>query len=326
MIKGLVSIIVPAYNVENNIPYCLDSLIKQTYKNIEIVCVNDGSTDSTLSIIEKYASSDSRIKIVDKPNGGLSSARNAGIDNSNGEYIAFIDSDDFVSLNFAERMLELINGHSADVARCRARGVKTYDYVEPVPENPPVISERNAHDALEIFYDDKFYGWYADDSPIVCNCLYKSSLFSDLRFEELLKRCEDECFTREAFARCKNIVYTDERMYFYYHREGSIIHTDRHDAEFDFNMFSKIHERRQACFKEFGFEDIRIKDAEVACKHFAHIYEYAEKRETKSSLKKSFKFYYNQIPSKTMQLKVFNFSPFLYKIIVKLKYGNKKTA
>ncbi len=326
MIKGLVSIIVPAYNVEENIPYCLDSLINQTYENIEIICVNDGSTDSTLSIIKKYASTDSRIKIVDKPNGGLSSARNAGINISCGEYLAFIDSDDYIALNFAERMLELINGYSADVARCRARGVKTYDYVEPVPENPPAISTRNAHEALEIFYDDKFYGWYADDAPIVCNCLFRYEIFNDLRFEESLRKCEDECFTREAFARCKKIVYTDERMYFYYHRDNSLIHSDNHDAEFDYKMFAKIHERRQACFKDFGFEDIRIKDAEVACKHFAYIYEYAEDRETKSKLIKNFKFYYKQLPLKTRQLRVFNFSPILYKILVKILYKNKKTA
>ncbi len=323
MVKGLVSIIVPAYNVEKNIPYCLNSLVNQTYKNIEIICVNDGSKDSTLDIIREYAAKESRIRVIDKPNGGLSSARNAGIDIAKGEYYAFVDSDDFVALNFIERLLELVNTHFADVARCRARGVTTYDYVEPIPENPPVISERNAHEALKIFYDGKFYGWYADDAPVVWNCLYNSEIFKDLRFEEELRKCEDECFTREAFARCKKIVYSDERMYFYYHRENSLIHTQTVDAEFDFDMYSKIHKRRQNSFRKFGFDDIAIRDAEDACKHFAHIYEYARGRELKKKLKKAFNQYYNMIPSRTTQLKVFKLSPEIYKVAVKMLYKEK---
>lgn len=324
MVKGLVSIIVPSYNVEKNIPYCLDSLIAQTYENIEIICVNDGSKDSTLKIIQDYASKDSRIKIVDKPNGGLSSARNAGIDIAEGEYYAFVDSDDYIAFNYTERLLELVTAHNADIARCRGRGVHSYDYVEPTPENPPVISERNAHDALEIFYDDKFYGWYADDAPVVWNCLYSCKIFDDLRFEEKLRKCEDECFTREAFARCKKIVYTDERMYFYYHRENSLIHSDNKDAEFDYDMFSKIHKRRQDCFKQFGFEDIRLKDADAACRHFVQVYEYAKSKDIKKKLIGTFRFYYNQLPSKPRQLRIFNFSPRLYMLLIKILFKNKK--
>lgn len=320
MVNDLVSIIVPAYNVEKNIPYCLDSLINQTYKNIEIICVNDGSKDSSLDIIKEYAAKDDRIRIVDKKNGGLSSARNAGIDIAEGEYYAFVDSDDFVDVRYTQRLMELIKEHSADISRCRGRGVTSYDYVEPTPENPPVISERNAHEALEIFYDDKFYGWYADDAPVVWNCLYKAEIFNDLRFEEKLRKCEDECFTREAFSRCDKIVYTDERLYFYYNREDSLIHSKTNDPEFDFNMFLNIHKRRQSCFKQFGFEDIRMKDVDAACRHFIQVYQYADNKSLKKKIRKEFKSYYIQLESKPMQIKVFNFSPFIYKLALKILY------
>ena len=102
MDNALVSVIIPAYNVAEYIPFCLDSLISQTYKNLEIICVNDGSTDSTLDIIKEYAEKDSRIILIDKENGGLPSARNAGMNIAKGDYISFVDSDDVVSLDMIE--------------------------------------------------------------------------------------------------------------------------------------------------------------------------------------------------------------------------------
>ena len=94
-----VSVIVPIYNVEDYLECCLDSILKQTYTNLEIILVNDGSTDSSLSICKKYLEKDNRIVIVDKSNGGLSDARNAGLENANGEYVMFVDSDDFLTEN-----------------------------------------------------------------------------------------------------------------------------------------------------------------------------------------------------------------------------------
>ena len=96
MNNNLISIIVPVYNVSEYLPRCLDSLINQTYKNIEIILVNDGSTDNSLEICKKYAEKDLRIKVIDKENGGISSARNTGIAEASGEWIGFVDSDDYI--------------------------------------------------------------------------------------------------------------------------------------------------------------------------------------------------------------------------------------
>ena len=109
-----VSIVVPVYNVEKYLSFCLETLVNQTFKDIEIICVNDGSTDSSPMILEHYANYDKRIKIINKKNGGLSSARNTGIEAAGGKYIAFVDSDDMVSHFLVEKSIELIKKSKAD--------------------------------------------------------------------------------------------------------------------------------------------------------------------------------------------------------------------
>lgn len=113
-----ISIIVPVYNVEKYLQRCLDSLINQTYKNIEIIAINDGSTDNSLKILRKYETIDSRIKIINKDNEGLSQSRNIGINLATGEYITFVDSDDWIELNFLETMLNLMELNNTDVSLC----------------------------------------------------------------------------------------------------------------------------------------------------------------------------------------------------------------
>ena len=110
-----VSIIVPVYNVEKYLSKCLESLINQTLKDIEIICVNDGSTDNSLSILKEYANKDSRIKIIDKQNEGVSVARNTGIEVATGEYLIFVDSDDYLVENACEKALNTIEHNNSDI-------------------------------------------------------------------------------------------------------------------------------------------------------------------------------------------------------------------
>ena len=112
----LISIIVPVYNVEKYIHECVDSIINQTYKNIEIILVDDGSPDNCGKICDEYAKKDNRIKVIHKPNGGLSDARNHGIDVANGEWLMFIDSDDWIEPNMAEKLLHSALNNKADLA------------------------------------------------------------------------------------------------------------------------------------------------------------------------------------------------------------------
>ena len=105
---ALLSVIIPVYNVEPYLEQCLDSVINQTYKNLEIICINDGSSDNSLKILEKYQKKDSRIKLINQKNKGLSEARNAGLDVAKGEYIAFVDSDDYLELNAYKEAMKVM--------------------------------------------------------------------------------------------------------------------------------------------------------------------------------------------------------------------------
>ena len=122
---SLISVIVPIYNVEKYLQKCVDSIINQTYKNLEIILVDDGSPDNCPKMCDDYAEKDSRIKVVHKENGGLSDARNVGMEVATGEYVSFIDSDDYISLDFYETLLETIVDNDSDVVECGV--VKFYE-------------------------------------------------------------------------------------------------------------------------------------------------------------------------------------------------------
>ncbi len=210
----LISVVVPVYNVELFLEHCLNSLINQTYKNIEIVVVDDGSTDTSGEICDNFAEKDSRIKVLHTENGGLSAARNVGIENSNGEYICFVDSDDWIDLNMIEQLYSAITLNGADYAVC---GMK--DEFRDMPLAPSKTASWNycgLKDALEhILCDEDYYGY-------ACNKMYKKELMGNLRFDEKLLSCEDLDFVVKFTTACKNIAYTNEKMYHYRHHGQSM--------------------------------------------------------------------------------------------------------
>ena len=151
-----VSILIPVYNISQFLPRCLDSCINQTLKDIEIVCVNDGSKDNSLDILKEYAKKDERIKIVDKPNGGLPSARNAGLDAATGEYVMFCDGDDWIKEESCEYLYSLAKKHDANVVIFGGRVEplnKTTDWTR-VALNPPkrFFKTLSIHDFLSLPY------------------------------------------------------------------------------------------------------------------------------------------------------------------------------
>ena len=120
MNKPIVSVLIPVYNVEKYLKKCLDSVVNQTLTDIEIICVNDGSTDGSLKILEEYRSIDSRIKIINKANGGLPSARNAGLNAAKGRYVGFVDSDDYIEPNMFEKLVDVAEHEESEVVICGA--------------------------------------------------------------------------------------------------------------------------------------------------------------------------------------------------------------
>lgn len=220
-IDPLIGVIVPVYNVENYIERCIKSIISQTYYNLEIILVDDGSTDTSGEICEQYAKKDRRIRVVHKGNGGLSEARNLGIQTTSAEYITFIDADDYVCSVFIQRLVEIFFSNNADIAICGYKhGMKEKFPGEKI--NYVIIQTCTSREMLE-----NWHGKYKHIETIACNKIYKKSLFVDnnIYYPVGYSNFEDVQTTHLLFERARKIVITNERLYYYYKRRGSIMNT-----------------------------------------------------------------------------------------------------
>jgi len=210
-----ISIIVPVYNVEKFLRECLDSIINQTYKNIEVICVDDGSTDDSGIICDEYAMKYSNIKVIHKINGGLSDARNVGIKVSTGEYLAFVDSDDVIYLDFIKILYTMCVNNNCDIAECDYQmfeDEKIFDYSEE-NFNQYICSSKEMQERL-----------YCENSVrtiTTWNKLYKRFLFDDIEFP-VGKIHEDQYVIYKILYNANNIAVTDSKMYFYRFNPDSI--------------------------------------------------------------------------------------------------------
>lgn len=211
-----ISIIVPVYNVEKYLEKCLDSLTNQTIQDLEFICINDGSTDNSLKILEHYAQTDSRIKIFNQKNAGISVTRNKGIELATGEYIAFCDSDDWVDLDFYEKLYKSATKNNADIA------------------SASIIREKKGKAEQYYVYKDIFISedYYEKlklcDIPqynYVWNKIYKTSELkkANIKFEVGLTY-EDIAFTPQVLYHLKKLVTVPDTYIHYFYREGSIVH------------------------------------------------------------------------------------------------------
>ena len=219
-----ISVIVPVYNVEKYLSDCLDSILKQTFTDIEIICVNDGSTDNSRKILEEYKNKDSRIRIVDKENGGLSSARNAGMKAATGEFYSFIDSDDWADITMLEKLYNNAVKNSSDIVIC---GVNQYD--ETNKQN--IEGDYFTLKYFDKSFDDRVFS-YEDTLSFtmnVCvmawNKLYRKSFVDGLnaKFPEGLI-FEDGPFFFSIYFKTKRVSIVRELLYNYrINRQGSIV-------------------------------------------------------------------------------------------------------
>lgn len=219
------SIIVPVYNVENELACCLDSILAQTFKNFEVICVNDGSTDESVQILEKYALFDDRIKIVTKENAGLSSARNAGIEAAQGEYIGFVDSDDWVSPLMFEKLYNNAKTRESDITYCNVVWFNSNTRKFFAVQNGVTdILEKNFSNTG--FYDDQINPALFFEIPCSAwNKIYRTEFLksNNIIFKEGYV-FEDVPFYTETFLKAKKISFDKNRYYIYRaNREGSII-------------------------------------------------------------------------------------------------------
>ena len=222
MKDSLLSVVVPVYNVEQYLNTCVDSILNQTYENIEVILVDDGSSDNSGSICDAYAEKDERIKVIHKSNGGLSDARNCGIDAASGEYIIFVDSDDYIHSQMFEILIGQVIANDSDIAACE---------YQKVPEGTATV-EMRAEAEVKILsgvklLEELYSGNYSDISFISVCKLYKKSLFfdDDIRFP-IGRYYEDMFTTHKLLYKARRVVIISEKLYFYRVRQGSIMHSD----------------------------------------------------------------------------------------------------
>ena len=228
----VVSIIVPVFNVKSYVSECVGSLCRQTYTNLEILLVDDGSTDGSGEVCDEYADRDERIRVIHQANRGLSGARNMGLDDARGEYIAFVDSDDLVSTNYVETLYELLMKYEADIAACA--------YVKGTTEQLTDIREKvlSLDNVKEICMPSvkllkQWHGKYKQQETVAWNKLYCREVWNGrkkIRFPES-RNHEDVLISHLVVQGAKTIVLTTEILYFYRIRKGSITLQTEYDRE-----------------------------------------------------------------------------------------------
>lgn len=219
----LVSVVVPVYNVEPYVGRCIRSICEQTYHNLEIILVDDGSTDGSGKICDAYAEQDTRITVFHQKNGGLSAARNKGIDAAKGAYIAFVDSDDFISSTFIDVLVTLAEKTGSDIVQVSVKAFLEKNgftgegmECDPASLTPEMLTGR---DMCAAMFNNAYEG-----CGVVWNKIYRAHLFKDRRFP-LGKFHEDDFLVYQLFWHAGKVAVSDVQQYFYQsHRPGSIMH------------------------------------------------------------------------------------------------------
>lgn len=234
MFAEKISVIVPVYNVEKYLHKCINSILDQTYRNLEIILIDDGSTDNSGKICDEYALKDERIKVIHKENGGLSSARNAGLDICSGDYIGFVDSDDYIAEDMYEYLYVNLIKNNADIAMCNYFSVSENRKITKVLKIKTFVTNKKE----DILKENLNYAFNA--YPAVWNKLFKKYIFLKLRFPNG-KCCEDNFILLESIDKLNRYIYLEQAKYYYLNRNNSLAHRKIDNHLFDeVEVFSSI--------------------------------------------------------------------------------------
>lgn len=216
--NDLISIVIPVYNVEDYLPRCLDSIVKQTYRNIEIILIDDGSKDKSGSICDKYAKMDNRIKVFHNKNNGVAYTRNFGIEVSNGKYLTFVDSDDYVDENYVEFLYVLLKKNNCTISVCSNVKIKNN-----TKHRKPKINIKNniydGHEALLLM----LYQKELDSS--LWGKMYQTNLLKSEKVSNY-KVFEDIDYLIKVMPKSNKVIVSNNQLYYYYVRQNSLIHSD----------------------------------------------------------------------------------------------------
>ena len=317
MTTPLISVIVPVYRVEEYLERCVKSILSQTYENLEVILVDDGSPDQCPAICDACAEKDARVKVIHQENKGLSGARNAGIDAASGEYLAFVDSDDYVSPHFIEELYQLLQDTGCAIGQCRFSYVKGDGLVE---EGDSAFCIYRGESLMEQLYGPEEK---ATCFVVAWNKLYRAELFKEtgIRYPEG-RIHEDEATTYRLFHEAKKLAFLDRELYGYYTENGGSI-TSVFSAKR--LQWLTAHEERIAFFKKNGYEKLlpaayrKLCDACITF-YFRCTEQVKDAEELKKELRKRLETYRANgaawiaaLPLKTrMGYELFSMSPGLY--------------
>lgn len=278
MIK--VSIIVPCYNVEEYIEKGLNSLVKQSLKEIEIILINDGSKDNTLNILKEYEKKDNRIIVIDKKNEGVSKARNNGLDTAKGEYIAFMDSDDWLEVDALKIMYEKAKEENYDIVACDTMAV----YPNKKQLIKSGIEDNQQNKKLMI-----------DAYAVIWNKIYKKEILKNITFNTNLTFCEDVLFLYQIYERVKKIASVNKPLYNYLQRKNSLTYT------YDKKLYQLI-ESQEEIIKYYKKNNIFEKyKEELEYTYVRYLYATFIKRLAKTKNIKKFKKGYKYVKEKVKE-------------------------
>lgn len=252
----LVSIIVPCYKVEAFLRTCIESIINQTYKNWELILVDDGSPDDSGKICDSYALTDTRIKVIHKANGGLSSARNAGLDIIRGDFVTFLDSDDFWHVDYLNILVEMSTKHNADIAQCcYIRGIET------------TFPKHNKKHDVQIFDNHTIFTKQAV-KIVIWGKIYKTELFNGIRMPVGLIH-EDDWTTWKLYYKAKCIVVTSLPLYYYTYNPQSIMSRSRKSPDL---TYFEAYQERISFFETINEKDLEMISRMHFCKSLLSLY------------------------------------------------------
>ncbi|MBC7764904.1 MAG: glycosyltransferase [Hyphomonadaceae bacterium] len=279
----LISIIVAVYNVEKYIDKCLESILAQTFADFELILVDDGSTDRSGNICDSFALEDGRINVIHKENGGLSAARNAGLDIAKGDFIGFIDGDDYIHSEMYRLLYNEITTRNGSIALCEVIRVDNSecDIFSVIDNQQYHVEELSNMDVLERMHDIR--GWLY---VVACNKLYRKNIFDNLRYP-LNRLHEDEFLAHRILFNTSKVVSINVPMYFYLQRDGSIMNV------FSIKRLDALHaySERITFFEEQGLFDLREKVILMMMLEFIHLY--FSVAESEPNHKKSLKQYWH---------------------------------
>lgn len=297
MNNEIVTVIVPVYNVEKYISECIKSIVEQTYTKLDIILVDDGSTDNSGLICDEYKGIDDRIRVVHKKNGGAASAKNVGLDLVKGNYVCFVDSDDFLSKDYVEKLLKNMIENNSDISECLF-----FNLYKDEKLNESFYSQNR------IFSSEQYLEQYIKDwkSSLFWNKLFKANVINNIRFKKERRCIDDEFFTYKVILNSKRVSKLDEPIYFYRQRKSSAINNSRNNTQKVQDSIDILIERYSLVTNKYPKLKKEYIDHDI-CYLYYIVNDFILNKHLKKSLKKVASFYLKEaIKSRCDLLVIYN--------------------